>query len=301
MRKLKFALFGNIYQAKKSFSIQELLCLLEERKADIYIDRQFYDYLTENLLLNVSHVGLIDGDDFQVDIVISMGGDGTFLDAASRVRGKGTPILGINMGHLGFLADISPDDISQAIEYIYEGKCLTEPHSVLQLEYSKGRPEGYPFALNEVAVLKRDNSSMIGIRIDINNEYLATYQADGLIVSTPTGSTGYALSVGGPIMSSGSGIIGLTAVAPHSLNVRPIVLPDNAEISLTVESRNHLFLVAIDGRSETCKEDVRLTLRRAPYNINVLKRPNNSFFRTLRNKLMLGSDVRVGDIQERSY
>ncbi len=299
MRKLRFALFGNIYQAKKSVSIQKLLCLLEERKAETLIDRPFYEYLTEGLRLSVSPAELIDGNDFEADVVISMGGDGTFLEAASRVRDKGVPILGVNMGHLGFLADVSPEEIPQAIEHIYEERCIVESHSVLWLDYDTGRPEGYPYALNEVAVLKCDNSSMISIRVDIGREYLATYQADGLIINTPTGSTGYALSVGGPIMSPQGSMIGLTAVAPHSLNVRPIALPDDVEVSLTVESRNHQFLVAVDGRSETCREGVRLTIRRAPYDIKVLKRPGNSFFRTLRNKLMLGSDIRVDNAPER--
>ncbi len=293
MRKLKFAIFGNIYQAKKSVSVQKLLCLLEEREADIFIDRPFYEYLSSDLKLELHPTGLIDDNSFQADVVISMGGDGTFLEAASRVRDKGIPILGINMGRMGFLADVPADEIDQAIDLIYNDECRVESRSVLQLSYSKGHPEGYPYALNEVAVLKRDNSSMISIRVDINGEYLATYQADGLIINTPTGSTGYALSVGGPIMSPCGGMLGLTAVAPHSLNVRPITLPDNVEVGLTIGSRNHHFLVAIDGRSEACCEEVHLTLRRAPYDIQVLKRPGNSFFRTLRNKLMWGTDVRI--------
>ena len=141
-------------------------------------------------------------------------------------------------------------------------------------------------------MLKRDNSSMISIRVSIDGEYLTTYQADGLIINTPTGSTGYALSVGGNIMSPLSHIMGLVPVAAHSLNVRPIMLGDDCEVELSVESRSHQFLVAIDGRSESCSESTKLYVRRAPYNICVLKRPNSSFFRTLRNKLMWGSDVR---------
>ena len=163
---------------------------------------------------------------------------------------------------------------------------------MLQLEYDHGKPEGYPFALNEVAVLKRDVSSMIGIRVDVDGEYLTTYQADGLIVNTPTGSTGYALSVGGSIIQPGCHAIGLTPVAPHSLTVRPLTLTDDMVVTLSVSARNHRFLVSIDGRSEKCSEDVRLTIRRAPYSVKVLKRPGQSFFETLREKLMWGSDVR---------
>lgn len=292
MRKLKFALFGNVYQAKKSVSIQKLLCLLEEREADIYIDAPFYHYLTADLHLDVHPAGLIHGDNFTADVVVSMGGDGTFLEAASRVGDKNIPILGINMGRMGFLADVNADEIDSIIQHIYNDDMRIESRSVLQLEYSVGKTQGYPFALNEVAILKRDNSSMISIRVDVDGEYLTTYQADGLIINTPTGSTGYALSVGGPIISPHSRALGLTPVAPHSLNVRPITLCDDALISLTVESRSHNFLVAIDGRSESCSEDIRLTLHRAPYDIQVLRRPDGSFFRTLRSKLMWGSDVR---------
>lgn len=291
-RKLRFALFGNIYQAKKSLAVQKLLCQLEEHKADIYIDAPFYEYLTQSLQLEVRPTGLITDGNFEADVVVSLGGDGTFLEAASRVRDKRIPILGINMGRLGFLADITADEIDAAIEGIYANIYTVEERSVLQVEYSGGEPAGYPFALNEVAVLKRDNSSMISIRISIDGEYLTTYQADGLIINTPTGSTGYALSVGGPIIAPQSQALGLVPVAPHSLNVRPITLCDNVDIELSVESRSHQFLVAIDGRSETCNENVRLHIRRAPYPICVLKRPGSSFFRTLRNKLMWGSDVR---------
>lgn len=293
MRKLKFALFGNIFQAKKSAYVQQLLHSLEAHGADIYIDRPFFEYLTHEMKLDVHPTGFIEGNDFTADVAVSMGGDGTFLQTASRVGDKDIPIIGMNTGRMGFLADISGDDIQLAIDHIYQGKCSVERRSVIALSYSQGKPEGYPFALNEVAVLKRDNSSMISIRVDINGEYLTTYQADGLIVNTPTGSTGYALSVGGPVMTPQGGMFGLTAVAPHSLNVRPIVLPDDVEIGLTVVSRNHQFLVAVDGRSETCGEGTWLRLRRAPYDISVLKRPDTSFFHTLRDKLMWGNDVRV--------
>ena len=293
MRKLRFALFGNVFQAKKSSSVQKLLCLLEERQADLQIDASFYHFLTDDLQIAVSPTArLITDEQFDADILISMGGDGSFLEAARRVGNKGIPILGVNMGRLGFLADILPEDIETVIQQIYDEDYSIEERCVLHLEYDHGTPDGYPFALNEVAVLKRDVSSMISIRVDINGEYLTTYQADGLIINTPTGSTGYALSVGGPIMQPGSRTLGLVPVAPHSLTVRPLTLTDDAVITLTVSSRNHLFLVALDGRSEKCSEDVRLTIRRAPYTVKVLKRPGQSFFRTLRTKLMWGTDVR---------
>lgn len=293
MRKLRFALFGNVFQAKKSSSVQKLLCLLEERQADLQVDATFYRFLIEDLQIAVpASVRVITDDDFEADFLISMGGDGSFLEAARRVGDKGIPILGVNMGRLGFLADVLPEDIEEVVTQIYDGQYSIDERCVLQLDYDRGTPEGYPFALNEVAVLKRDVSSMISIRVDINGEYLTTYQADGLIINTPTGSTGYALSVGGPIMQPGSRTLGLVPVAPHSLTVRPLTLTDDTEIALTVASRNHRFLVSLDGRSEKCSEDVRLTVRKAPYTIKVLKRPGQSFFRTLRTKLMWGTDPR---------
>jgi len=293
MRKLRFAIFGNIYQAKKSLAVQKLLCLLEEREADIFIDRSFYEYLTRDLLLNVPCTDFITDDNFTADVVVSLGGDGTFLEAASRVGNKQIPILGINMGRMGFLADVTADEIDEALEAIYNDAYEVEKRSVLQVEFSAGIPSSHPYALNEVAILKHDNSSMIAIRVNIDGEYLSTYQADGLIINTPTGSTGYALSVGGPIIAPTSNALGLVPVAPHSLNVRPFTLCDDVEIELSVDSRSHQYLVAIDGRSESLCEDVRLKIRKAPYSVLLLKRKGSSFFRTLRNKLMWGSDVRI--------
>ena len=296
MRKLRFALFGNIYQAKKSTSAQKLLVLLEERQATLLIDRPFYNYLVDEMKINVKCSELIDGNDFEADFVISMGGDGTFLEAARRVGDKGIPILGINMGRLGFLSDYQAEDIPAAIDAIYNSDFKCEERSLLQADFSDScncdNPAHCPFALNEVSVLKQDNSSMISIRVDINHEYLTTYQADGLIINTPTGSTGYAMSVGGSIMAPGSNTIGLVPVAPHSLTVRPLTLPDDNEITLTVESRSHNFLVSIDGRSESYQEGTRITVKMAPYSVKVLKRSEASFFRTLRTKLMWGADPR---------
>ena len=307
---MRFALFGNIYQAKKSALVKRLLCALEEREAEVYVDRSFCEYLTRQLQFDLQPAGLIDGNQFEADYAVSMGGDGTFLQTASRVGDKGIPIIGVNTGRLGFLADVSGEEIEQTVQGIYDGNFHIESRSVLQVEYGNGgewRVESgernvFPYALNEVAVLKRDNSSMISIRVDINGEYLTTYQADGLIVNTPTGSTGYALSVGGPIMSPLSGALGLVPVAPHSLNVRPLMICDNQHVTLSVESRNHHFLVSIDGRSETCREGIRLHVRRAPYDICVLRRSEGSFFHTLRSKLMWGNDLRsdIGDRQNQT-
>lgn len=289
---LRFALFGNEFQAKKSASIQKILSYLDERKAEVYVERVFYDFLTKDQHLDVNAAGVFEAYNFDVDFVISMGGDGTFLKAASRVGAKGTPIMGVNMGRLGFLADVLPSEIEHALDSLFTGEYQMEKHTVIQL-FADGEPiEGNPFALNDIAVLKRDNASMISVRTHINGEFLVTYQADGLIVATPTGSTAYNLSNGGPIIIPQSGSLCLTPVAAHSLNIRPIVLNDTVEITLDVESRSHNFLVAIDGRSEKLVEGTKLTIRKAPYTIKIIKQPKQRYFSTLREKLMWGADQR---------
>lgn len=290
--RLRFALFGNIYQAKKSASIQKVLSCIANYGAELYVDMEYYYFLKDNQRLEVKATKIFTDDDFEADFVISMGGDGTFLKAASRVGKKDIPILGVNMGRLGFLADISPDDIEHCLEALYTENYAVESRALIQVE-ADGEPLGdFSCALNDVAILKRDTASMISIKACINGQYLNTYQADGLIVSSPTGSTAYSLSNGGPIIVPGTKVFSMTAVAPHSLNVRPIVLPDSSLIELDVESRSHSFLVAIDGRSEKCKEGTKITLQRAPYDIKVVKRTDQRYFNTLREKMMWGADTR---------
>ena len=289
---MKFALFGNTYQAKKSAHVIRLLSILKQYNAVVYINREFYHFLVDEQQMDIQAAGVFEGNDFEADMVLSMGGDGTFLKAASYVGNKNIPILGINTGRLGFLADVSPEEMEDTFKDIYNHNYKVEDRSVLQV-ISNGQPlKGYPCGLNEIAVLKRDSSSMITIHTSINGAYLTTYQADGLVIATPTGSTAYSLSIGGPVIVPHSNTIAITPVAPHSLNVRPIVINDDWEITLDVESRSHNFLVAIDGRSETCREGTRLIIRKADYNIKVVKRPNHIFFHTLRDKMMWGADGR---------
>lgn len=289
---MKFALFGNTYQAKKSAHVERLLSLLDERRAEVCICREFYQFLTRDLKMNLRPADVFDGNDFEADMVLSIGGDGTFLKAASRVGGRNIPILGINTGRLGFLADVSPEEMEETFDDIYNEDYRIEDRSVLQVACNGQELKGYPFGLNEIAVLKRDSSSMISIHTSINGAYLTTYQADGLVIATPTGSTAYSLSIGGPIIVPHSNTIAITPVAPHSLNIRPIVINDDWEITLDVESRSHNFLIAIDGRSETCREGSRLSIRKADYQIKVVKRNNHIFFSTLRDKMMWGADGR---------
>ena len=289
---MKFALFGNTYQAKKSAHVIRLLSILKQYNAVVYINREFYHFLVDEQQMDIQAAGVFEGNDFEADMVLSMGGDGTFLRAASYVGNKNIPILGINTGRLGFLADVSPEEMEDTFKDIYNHNYKVEDRSVLQVISNAQPRKGYPCGLNEIAVLKRDSSSMITIHTSINGAYLTTYQADGLVIATPTGSTAYSLSIGGPVIVPHSNTIAITPVAPHSLNVRPIVINDDWEITLDVESRSHNFLVAIDGRSETCREGTRLNIRKADYNIKVVKRPNHVFFHTLRDKMMWGADGR---------
>ena len=290
--KLRFALFGNIYQGKKSASIQQVLSCINSHEAELYVDMEYYYFLKDNQRLDIKATKQFTDDDFEADFVISMGGDGTFLKAASRVGAKSIPILGVNMGRLGFLADISPEQFATTLDALYHDDYYLESRALIQVE-TDGAPLGtYRCALNDVAILKRDTASMISIRTCVNGQYLHTYQADGLVISTPTGSTAYSLSNGGPIIVPGTKVFSMTAVAPHSLNVRPFVLPDSSVIDLEVESRSHNFLVAIDGRSEKCAEGTKLTLRRAPYDIKVVKRSDHRYFDSLREKMMWGADTR---------
>lgn len=289
---LKFAIFGNEYQAKKSTSIEKILDYLAQKGAEIYVENAYYEFLTRSQHIDVKAAGVFEDYNFDVDYVISMGGDGTFLKAASRVGAKGTPIIGVNMGRLGFLADVLPGEVEAALDSLYAGESQIEEHVVIQVEAEGGVLAGNPFALNDIAVLKRDDASMISIRTQVDGEFLVNYQADGLIVTTSTGSTAYNLSNGGPIIIPQSSSLCLTPVAPHSLNIRPVVINDTAEITLDVESRSHNYLVAIDGRSERMTEGTRLVIRKAAHTIKIVKQRNQRYFSTLREKLMWGADQR---------
>ena len=302
---MRFAIFGNEYQPEKSAMMRRVLNHLTASQAEILVDRPFYEFLmnTDQYLMSETTRGckgsvkVFEGDNFDADYVISMGGDGTFLKAASRVGAKGIPIVGVNMGRLGFLADVLPSEMEEAFEALARNEVMMEEHAVIGCDVLDDAcrlspVSSYPYALNDIAVLKRDTASMITIRASVNGEYLVTYQADGLIVSTPTGSTAYNLSNGGPVMVPQSEILCLTPVAPHSLNIRPIVVKDDSEIMLEVSSRSHNFLVAIDGRSEKLDQGSRLIIRRAPHTVKVVKRPSQRYFSTLREKMMWGADKR---------
>ena len=270
--KLVFAIYGNAYKRQAILPfIERAVAYLESHHATPLVE-------PEN----------IEG----VDYVISMGGDGTFLEAANKVGDREIPILGVNMGRLGFLADVLPSEIETTLDHVLRGDHIIEDHTVIKLETNGETIECNPFALNDIAVLKRDSASMISIRAYVNGDFLVNYQADGLIIATPTGSTAYSLSNGGPISVPQSGSLCITPVAPHSLNIRPIVINDTSVIELEVCSRSHNFLVAVDGRSMKMAEETRLTIRKAPYTIKLIKLKSQRYFSTLHEKLMWGADTR---------
>ena len=289
---LTFAIFGNSFQPRKSQSLMRVLDFLRSKGASIIFDRTFYDFLTAEQNQELGEVGTFDGDDFNADYVISMGGDGTFLKAAVRVGIKSIPLIGINMGRLGFLADVLPGEVESALQAVLEGNYNIEEHTAIQISTSGGNFDGCHYALNDIAVLKRDIASMIGIHTSIDGSFLVNYQADGLIVSTPTGSTAYSLSNGGPIIVPQTRTLCLTPVAPHSLNIRPIVISDSSTVTLEVESRSHNYLVAVDGRSYTMHEGSTVTISKAPFVTRIVKPNGRRYFSSLRDKMMWGADKR---------
>ena len=289
---LTFAIFGNSFQPRKSQSLMRVLDFLRSKGASIIFDRTFYDFLTAEQNQELGEVGTFEGDDFNADYVISMGGDGTFLKAAVRVGIKSIPLIGINMGRLGFLADVLPGEVETALQAVLEGNYNIEEHTAIQISTNGGDFDGCHYALNDIAVLKRDIASMIGIHTSIDGSFLVNYQADGLIVSTPTGSTAYSLSNGGPIIVPQTRTLCLTPVAPHSLNIRPIVISDSSTVTLEVESRSHNYLVAVDGRSYTMHEGSTVTISKAPFVTRIAKPNGRRYFSSLRDKMMWGADKR---------
>lgn len=288
---LRFAIFGNEYQAKKSASIQKILAVLNDRGAEVHIDRPFLDFLFAEHI-DAKGAMAFDGDDFDADFVISMGGDGTLLKAAARVGAKNIPIIGVNFGRLGFLSDTMPSEIDMAIDALYKGDFALENHAAINVDIKGNGIQGQWVALNDIAVLKRDTAAMISIHTSIDDEYVVTYQADGLIISTPTGSTAYSLSNGGPIVVPSADVLCLTPVAPHSLNIRSIVINGSSEVMLSVESRSHNFLLAVDGQSITMKEGTKVRISKAQHQVKIVKLPNKHYYTTLREKMSWGLDRR---------
>ena len=289
---MKFAIFGNKHQSKKSKSIEQLFAAIVKFGDTFIIDEPFYRFLLGEGFSVPTPEGLINGNDFTADIAISFGGDGTLLRTASRIGEKEIPILGINAGRLGFLTTTSNENIEYVIGKIHEGEYDVEKHNIIEALTHGNTLKNYPFALNEIAVMKHDSSSMMTLDVTLNGNDRITYQADGLIVAAPSGSTGYSLSVGGPIIAPDANVLVLTPIAPHSLSARPLVISDSTTIEIKVNSRSHNFLIALDGRNESCDESTVITVRKAAYRQLIIRRKEHSFIQNLQEKLMWGTDVR---------
>ena len=288
----KVAIFGSVRKQGFTKALRELYSVLTAKSVEIFLDTEVSSFVLSEKLTDISDFKKLHTQEYSsLDLALSLGGDGTFLRTAYKLGEAGIPILGINLGNLGFLVDVPGDEISAAINEIFSCGFTIEERSVLSLKRSDN--EHKSVALNEIAVLKQDSSSMIRVHTIINGEYLCTYRADGLLISTPTGSTAYALSVGASIMMPENKSFMLSPVAPHSLNLRPVIIPDNWKIELEVESRTNHFLVSLDGRSSLCTNSVRLSIEKAPYSVKVAKRLNHTYFNTLREKLMWGADARL--------
>ena len=242
----------------------------------------------EDLETFASHLDFKTG----IDLVISVGGDGTFIKTIGFIRESGVPILGVNTGRLGFLANIRRDEIQESMDLIEAGKYVFEQRSLLSVETKNNIFGEDNFALNEVTVHKKDTASMITVNATLGGEYLNSYWADGLIVATPTGSTAYSLSCGGPIITPGSFVHILTPIAAHNLNVRPMVVPDNLEIKLSIEGRDKSYLVSLDSKTKTIAAGEEIIIRKAKFMVNLIKFEDNSFLTTIRQKMLWGIDQR---------
>lgn len=292
---MQVVVFGRTLKEQDVSFVQALFDALEEEGVVTYIYRPYLAELNDRIVFK-KDVGVFESHlDFSIkkfDFVITLGGDGTMLEAVTYVRNSGVPIMGINLGRLGFLASIEKRLIKEAINAIVHNRFSMDERVLLQLEANTPLFGEVNFALNDCTILKRDTSSMISIRTFINGELLTTYWADGIIVATPTGSTGYNLSCGGPIVFPHSGNFVITPVAPHNLNVRPLVISDSSVVSFEVEGRTENFLCTLDSRFESITSAHQIALRRCDFKIKLVELYDHGFLATLRDKLIWGADLR---------
>ncbi len=292
---MQVVVFGTIVKEKDLPYIQSLFDVLHEHGINAYVYRPYLHQLQPHITFNLN-VGIFDGYlDFKqrhFDCVLTLGGDGTLLNAATVVRDTDVPMMGINLGRLGFMADIEKIGISEAIMMLMKKMYHIEERSLLYLESNLPLFGETPYALNDFTILKRDTSSMITIHTYINGSYLNSYWADGLIIATPTGSTGYSLSCGGPILFPQANNFVITPVAPHNLNVRPLVIPDNCCISFEIEGRTENFLCTLDSRFETITDKHQIAVRKCDFTVKLIQLQGKSFQETMRDKLNWGSDKR---------
>ena len=292
---MKIAIYGKHISDDFEPHFLKLIDILTQNKSEITIYEPFFNSLKSSIQNSLTHLGYFSNKTElkeNADILLSIGGDGTFLESVTFVQNSGIPIAGINSGRLGFLANISNDEIEEAMDKILNKSYSFEERELIQL-ISPGKLFGdCNFALNEVTIAKKDSSSMITIHVYLNGDFLNTYWSDGLIIATPTGSTAYSLSVGGPIVVPDAKNFIITPIAPHNLTVRPLVLPNNQELTLKIEGRDENYLVSLDRRYETLPAGIELKIKKARFKIKVIKYDSRTFFGTLREKLMWGLDRR---------
>ena len=292
---MKIAIYGPDFNERSHSAIVNLTEYLSEKAIEVAVENNFYDSIAKQSSIKIDRFGFqtFKKLDTSFDLLICVGGDGTTLRAITYVKDLNIPIVGINTGRLGFLATIKKDTIIGALEQIFEGKYRISKRSVLSVKTDKKEANfDLDFALNEVAISRKNTTSMISIETWLDDEYLTSYWADGLIISTPTGSTGYSLSCGGPVIMPESDSLVLTPIAPHNLNARPLVISAEREIRLKVSGREDEYLVSLDSRINSLENTIGITIKKAPYSIHMIELEDVTFIETLRKKLLWGADQR---------
>jgi NAD+ kinase len=291
---LKVAIYSRIIGNEPDPVIEKLLEALEKDNIETVINQNYFDFLKPHLKNKKEYKTYNNHSQIKdkVDFIFSVGGDGTLLDTLEFVRDSEIPILGINTGRLGFLSGVAKDNICFAIESLIKGHYSLDKRALLRLETNNDLFGEVNYGLNDLTIHKMETSSMINIHTYLNGEYLNTYWADGIIIATPTGSTGYSLSCGGPIMMPQSENFVITPIAPHNLNVRPIVVSDKSVITLEIEGRSQYFMASLDSRSEKFESTIQLAIRKETFYVNLVRMANDNFLKTIREKLMWGKDSR---------
>lgn len=291
---MKVAIYSRVLDTDQQADVQQLFDELDKEGIEYVIYEQFFETIREafNFSGELPVFRSAEDLDASFDFLISLGGDGTLLDTVTFVTNKNIPVLGINFGRLGFLASIGKKELKTAVQSLTSGTYVIDKRSLIHLDANCELFNGLPYGLNEFAIHKTDTSPMIKIHTYLNGEFLNTYWADGVIVATPTGSTGYSLSCNGPVVFPESCSFVITPIAPHNLNIRPIIVPDNNIISFEVEGRADNFICMLDSRKEVVDKNTQLAVRRESFNINLVRLNENNFLQTLRNKLYWGLDTR---------
>jgi NAD+ kinase len=290
---MRIAIYSRGWEGEQHDDLKLLLAELARYKIEPVIFQNFFNQFYSSIPIPVKYSTFNSSEDLvDIDCIISLGGDGTLLDAITYVGNKGIPVLGINYGRLGFLASIGKDELHLAVKALTQHTFVLDKRTLLHLDANMPLFSGVAYALNEFTIHKKDTSPMIKIHTYLNGEFLNTYWADGLIVSTPTGSTGYSLSCSGPVVFPESASFVITPVSPHNLNIRPLVIPDNTILSFEVEGRTDGFLCTLDSRREIVTKEVLLAIRKEAFCINLVRLNERNFLQTLRNKLSWGLDKR---------